>query len=83
MAVNTPIVAKPAVAIEERTWRAIIETPRGGPYSIQVYRMTTPVDEDGETVGSGEMSTQAVRRLAKEARREKAEEKGLRSPVPS
>lgn len=50
MAITRPI-DNPAVSQEERTWRANIETPRDGNYSIQVYRETILRSSD-ETVTS-------------------------------
>jgi hypothetical protein len=65
MATETPInAAKAPVKLEERTWRANIETPRGGAYSIQVYRQQTKLDEDGTVVGESKMLTTPVQRLA-------------------
>jgi hypothetical protein len=65
MATETPInAAKPPVTLEERTWRANIETPRGGAYSIQVYRQQTKLDEDGAVVGESKMLATPIQRLA-------------------
>lgn len=63
MATYEDITAKPAVKIEKRTWRANIETPKGGAYSIQVYRQSTKLDEDDTVVG-GTTITTPVNRMA-------------------
>lgn len=71
MAIETPIEsAKPPVKLEERTWRANIETPRGGQYTIQVYRQRTKLDEDGEVVGEPVMLLRPINRFASKIARE-------------
>lgn len=70
MAITKPIETKPAASVEERTWRANIETPRGGEYSIQVYRQFTHLDEDGEVVGEPKLSTKTINRMAKDIAKE-------------
>lgn len=62
MAVTRTLTAVP-VSEEERTWRANIETPRGGNYSIQVFRETVQKDAAGNVVAVVQ-STVPVRRLA-------------------
>lgn len=38
----------------ERTWRATIETPRSGAYSLTIHREKCLVDGDGNVLGSPE-----------------------------
>ena len=58
------VAAKPAVKLEKRTWRANIETPKGQPYSIQIFRQETKLDEDNAVVGESKFLTSPVRRMA-------------------
>lgn len=60
---RTRTISKPAVSEEDRTWRANIETPRDGNYSIQVYREIVRRASDG-TVTSTVQSVTPVNRLA-------------------
>lgn len=60
---RTRTISKPAVSEEDRTWRANIETPRDGNYSIQVYREVISRAEDG-TVVSAVQNFSPVNRLA-------------------
>lgn len=66
MAIKKPLAAKPPVETEERTWRANIETPRSGGYSIQVYRQYSALNEDGELVGEPATSVVPINRMAKD-----------------
>ena len=66
MALSKAMERKAPTTVEERTWRANIETPRGGDYSIQVYRQISYLDEDGEVVGKTELNTTPVSRMAKD-----------------
>lgn len=50
MALSRPVRNVP-VAEQERTWRANLETPRDGRYSIQVYREVVQVDANGNAMG--------------------------------
>lgn len=66
MAIETPIEnSKRPVKLEERTWRANIETPRGRPYSIQIFRQRTKLDEDGAAVGESQLLAVPIRRAAR------------------
>lgn len=70
MALETPItetVTLPrevtAVVRQERTYRAVIETPRSGTYSISVYREAVLLDIGNEVVRVDQITT-PVRRVA-------------------
>lgn len=45
--------------VEDRTWRINIETPLGGPYSVQVYRQDVEVNAAGEK----RLASQAYRQI--------------------
>lgn len=62
MAVERPITNAPVVE-EERTWRANIETPRGGNYSIQIFREVVQKDSEGNVVAVRQL-TAPVHRMA-------------------
>ena len=47
MAVTTPVT----YSLEERTWRAIIETPRSQPYTLSLFRERRNLDSQGNVVG--------------------------------
>lgn len=53
MAITRPLTATP-VTEEDRTWRANIETPRDGKYSIQVYRERLQKDASGNVVSAAQ-----------------------------
>jgi hypothetical protein len=38
-------------AIVERTWRATIDTPKGGQYQLSIHRETYAADADGKMIG--------------------------------
>lgn len=56
MAITRTIANAPTVE-EERTWRATIETPRGGPYSIHIHRERVQKDAAGNAVAVAPVAT--------------------------
>lgn len=50
MAVITP-VSTAVVSVEERAWRATIETPKGAPYTLLLHREKRSLDASGAQVG--------------------------------
>jgi hypothetical protein len=63
MAISVPLTGLP-VAAEERTWRANLETPVSGDYSIQVYREVAQKDDAGAIVGEPAKNYTPIRRQA-------------------
>ena len=39
------------VKTEQRTWRATLETPKGGNYSLSIHREKRMLDASGQTLG--------------------------------
>lgn len=63
MAVSRPIKNAP-VTEEERTWRANIETPANGDYSIQVFREVIQKDAQGKVVSTKQLATPIQRKAS-------------------
>jgi hypothetical protein len=43
------------ITTEERTWRATIDTPKGGPYTLTIHREWRDYDADGNQVGEAKL----------------------------
>ena len=39
-------------SVEERTWRATIETPKGQPYTLSLHRERRSLDAQGNEIGA-------------------------------
>lgn len=50
MAVTTAVSMQVA-SVEERTWRATVETPKGQPYYLDLHREKRNLDAQGNQVG--------------------------------